>query len=50
MKLDIGSTIRKGRKTYGMTQEQLAEKLGVSTQSVNRWETGANYDQRLLYP
>ena len=50
MKLDIGSTIRKGRKTYGMTQEQLAEKLGVSTQSVNRWETGANYPDIELLP
>ena len=29
------------RKQAGMSQEQLAEKLGVSRQAVTKWETGA---------
>ena len=30
------------RKQAGMSQEQLAEKLGVSRQAVTKWETGKN--------
>ena len=29
------------RKQAGMSQEQLAERLGVSRQAVTKWETGA---------
>ncbi|MBQ2063387.1 MAG: helix-turn-helix transcriptional regulator, partial [Firmicutes bacterium] len=36
----IGAFIRQTRKEAGLTQEQLAEKLGVSQKSVSRWETG----------
>ena len=28
------------RKALGMTQEQLAKKLGVSAKVVSKWETG----------
>ncbi len=28
------------RKEYNMTQEQLAEELGVARQTVSKWETG----------
>jgi len=37
---EIGDRIRKYRKEKGMTQSALAERLGVSTQSVSKWETG----------
>ena len=37
MKLTIGENIRRLRKEAGLTQEQLADKLGVSYQSVSRW-------------
>ena len=36
----IGSMLQKLRKEKGMTQEQLAEKLGVARRTVSRWETG----------
>ena len=36
----IGSFLRELRKEKPMTQEQLAEALGVSGRTVSRWETG----------
>lgn len=36
--MSIGERILKLRKAAGMTQEQLAEKLGVSRQTVSKWE------------
>ena len=36
----IGKFISIIRKEKKMTQEELAEKLGVSSKSVSRWETG----------
>jgi len=35
-----GLSIRKARKGRGWTQEQLAEALGVATETVARWEYG----------
>ena len=36
----IGAFIAKKRKEKNLTQEQLAEKLGVSNKTVSKWETG----------
>lgn len=36
----IGSNIQSRRKMIGLTQEQLAERLDVSRQTVTKWETG----------
>ena len=36
----MGTRIREMRKAAGMSQEQLAEKLNVSRQSVTKWESG----------
>ena len=36
----IGKYISECRKKQKMTQEQLAEKLGVTSKSVSRWENG----------
>ena len=38
----IGSFLRELRKEQGITQEQFAEKLGVSARTISRWETGNN--------
>ena len=43
MKLNLGENIRKYRKRIDWTQEQLANRLGVSCQSVSRWECGDGY-------
>ena len=46
----IGSFIKEIRKEKGLTQEQLAEKLGVSQKSVSRWETGKTMPDYSLLP
>ena len=38
----IGSFLKELRKEKNITQEQLAETLGVSGRTVSRWETGTN--------
>lgn len=39
---NIGSLLKELRKEQGMTQEQLAERIGVARRTVSRWETGSN--------
>ena len=46
----IGSNIRAFRLQNGFTQEQLAEKLGVTFQAVSKWETNANTPDISLLP
>ncbi len=38
----IGSFLKELRKEKKLTQESLAERLGVSNRTVSRWETGSN--------
>lgn len=38
----IGGRIRQRRTELGLTQEQLAQSLGISYQQVQKYETGAN--------
>ena len=38
--MDMSKAIREGRDRLGMSQEALAERLGVSRQAVSKWETG----------
>ena len=40
----LGKRLREIREHRGLTQKQLAERLKVSTVSVNRWETGGTRD------
>lgn len=46
----IGEIIRDLRKKNQITQEKLAEYLGVSFQSVSRWENGLAYPDVTLIP
>lgn len=50
MKLKVGETIRRLRKEREITQEEFAEVLGVSCQSVSRWEKGTCYPDMELVP
>ena len=50
MKLYIAENLRRLRHNCGLTQEQLAERLGVSFQSVSRWETGLSYPDIEILP
>ena len=38
--IKIGKYIAGKRKSLGMTQKQLAEKIGMSDKSVSKWERG----------
>ena len=38
----IGQFLKQLRKEKGITQEEFAEKIGVSGRTVSRWETGSN--------
>ena len=38
----IGGFLKTLRSEKGLTQEQLAEQVGVTRRSVSRWETGSN--------
>lgn len=45
----IGKFIAELRKEHNLTQEQLAEILGVSNRSVSRWENGKNMPDVSLF-
>ena len=46
----LGEIIRDLRKKEQVTQEKLAEYLGVSFQSISRWENGLAYPDVTLIP
>ena len=50
MKLKIGEKIKQLRKEKNLTQEELSEVLGVSCQSVSRWENETCYPDVELIP
>lgn len=41
--MEIGSRLKKARGEIGLTQEKVAEELGVSRQSVSNWENNRSY-------
>ncbi len=47
---DFGIRLAAARKEQGLTQEQVAARLGVTPQAVSKWERGNGYpDMELLY-
>ncbi len=48
--MEIGSTIRELRVRKGITQEQFAADIGVSVQTVSRWENMVNYPDLSMLP
>lgn len=39
----VGKFIATKRKEVGLTQQQLADKLGISFQAISKWENGSAY-------
>ena len=51
MELNIGTNIKRLRLAKGLTQEQLAELLTISTAAVSKWEAKSTYpDIAMLFP
>lgn len=48
--MDVGGKIKKLRYKSGLTQEELASRLGISAQSVSKWETGVTMPDITLLP
>ena len=43
--MNLSDNLKRIRKENNLSQEDLAEKLGVSRQSVSKWESGAAYPE-----
>lgn len=50
MELFIGETIKRVRRERDLTQEEAAAHLGVSPQSVSKWERGEGYPDITMLP
>ena len=50
MELTLGKRISMYRKAKNMTQEDLAQKLGVTSQAVSKWETDSACPDISLLP
>ena len=48
MEMPTGKTIQTLRRQKGLTQEQLAEAVGVTAAAVSKWETASAYPDILL--
>ena len=43
--MKLSENLKRIRKENNLSQEQLAEKLGVSRQAVSKWESGQSYPE-----
>ena len=50
MNLNLGRVIKRLRIEHSITQEELAEYLGISFQAVSKWETGTTLPDITLLP
>lgn len=48
--MNLGSKIKSLRIKKNLTQEQLADYLSVSVQTISRWETSVNYPDVIMLP
>lgn len=48
--MKINEIIRKKRIEHNLTQDQMANILGVTAPAVNKWEKGASYPDITLLP
>lgn len=46
--LTLGECIRKNRKTLGITQQELADRIGVTEDAVSTWELGKRKPDAML--
>ncbi len=50
MSFDFASKIKSLRKSLDLTQEEFAERLGMSSQAVSKWETGTAMPDISMFP
>ena len=50
MNFDLGSKIKQLRLSRSMTQEQLAQRLGLTAQAISKWESGTNMPDIQMLP
>ncbi len=50
MKLNLADNLKRLRGKYGITQETLADFIGVSSQAVSKWERGDGFPEITLLP
>lgn len=50
MAYNLGEKLKSLRKEHDLTQEQLAERLGVSFQAISKWETNAAVPDISMFP
>ena len=43
--MNLSDNLKRIRKEHNLSQEELAEKLGVSRQSVSKWESGTAFPE-----
>lgn len=48
--MNIGEQIRTYRKSHNLTQEQVADALGVTAPAVNKWERAGSFPDITLLP
>ena len=48
--MNIGQKIKELRQENNLTQEELAEELGVSFQAISRWENSTTYPDITMLP
>ena len=48
--MDLGKKIKELRRTHNITQERLAEEMGVTAQAVCKWESGRTMPDIALLP